>query len=87
MAFRKGLKIFDNGGKTVDRYTLITPEGDVFGFSENPHHPQGFGQYDGDYGNTLSSYRHLGKPIKPEDLPEEAQRYVIEVSEEPIYQC
>ena len=81
------VKIYDNGGKTIDRYTLITPEGDVFGFNENPYHPQGFCQYAGDFGNTLSSYRHLGKPIKLEDLPEQAQDYVTEMAEESIYQC
>ena len=71
-------KIYDNGGKTIDCYTLITPDGSVFGFNDAPYHPQGFGQFCGDFGNTLSSYRHLGKLIKIEDLPEDAQRFVKE---------
>ena len=76
----KRTKIYDNGGKTVDRYTLITPDGDVYGFNNQPYHPQGFGQYCGDFGNTLGRYDHLGKPIKVEDLPEQAQRFVREVT-------
>lgn len=35
--------IFDNGGKTLDRYTILTYDGNVFGASENPFH--GFGQF------------------------------------------
>lgn len=37
--------VFDNGGKTADRYTLILPDGEVHGCSENPYHPQGVGTY------------------------------------------
>lgn len=37
--------VFDNGGKTADRYTLILPDGDVYGCSENPYHPQGIGTF------------------------------------------
>lgn len=72
------IRIYDNGGKSIDRYTLITPDGDVFGFNDAPYHPQGFGQFCGSFGNYLSSYRHLGKPIKLEALPEDAQRFVKE---------
>ena len=39
--------IFDNGGKTFDRYTIIAADGEVYGSSCNPFHPQGFGQYCG----------------------------------------
>lgn len=37
--------IFDNGGDTFDRYTIILESGEIYGASENPFHPQGFGQY------------------------------------------
>jgi len=38
--------ILDNNGKTFDRYTIIdTKTADVWGASDNPFHPQGFGQY------------------------------------------
>lgn len=39
------LVVLDNGGKTHDRYTIILKDGDVFGASENPFQPLGFGQY------------------------------------------
>jgi hypothetical protein len=40
--------IFDNGGKTSDRFTIINKEtGDVFGCGENPETPNGAGKYCG----------------------------------------
>ena len=72
-------KIYDNGGETMDRYTLRIPieghQNKYHGFNECPFHPQGFGQYCGEY-NTERSYKHLGKLIKLEDLPDQAQRFV-----------
>lgn len=35
--------IFDNGGKTFDRYTIILSDGEIFSASDNPFHPQGVG--------------------------------------------
>ncbi len=40
--------VFDNGGKSIDKYTIINTEtGDVYSADDNPFHPQGFGQYGG----------------------------------------
>jgi hypothetical protein len=45
------IRCFDNGGKTCDRFTVYymdEPEGQyisLLGMSENPFHPQGFGQH------------------------------------------
>jgi hypothetical protein len=40
--------IFDNGGSTLDRYTIINKEtGDVFGCSEDPAAPNGEGRFIG----------------------------------------
>ena len=36
--------IFDNGGKTLDRYTIILSDGETFGASNDPFAPNGFGQ-------------------------------------------
>jgi len=45
----KEIFVFDNGGETLDRYTIIFKEdASLFGASENPFHPQGFGQYCGE---------------------------------------
>ena len=94
-------RIYDNGGKTYDRYTLrvltkpqvfsTDPEtikhllwkygkffNVMFGFSEEPFHPQGFGQYCGEY-ETQRSYKHLGKLVKLESLPDQAQKYVRQI--------
>ncbi len=74
------LRIYDNGGKTVDRYTMILPDGEAWGFSENPYHPQGFGQYAGNL-SDLRAFSHLGKPVKSiRDLPEGASRFVNEIA-------
>jgi len=62
--------------KSYDRYTLITEKREVYGFSSNPYHAQGFGQYCGEFkGNDT---RYLGKLIDISDLPEEAQKFVRE---------
>lgn len=48
------LFILDNGGETLDRYTIINEEtGDMIGASEQPFHPLGFGQY---CGNVADNY-------------------------------
>jgi hypothetical protein len=44
----KNYMIFDNGGKTADRFTIIKVEtGDVFGASEHPGEPGGIGRWCG----------------------------------------
>lgn len=79
------IRIYDNGGETLDRYTVLFTKKRVdgefigLGMSENPAHPQGFGQHFTsaeilDYPQSS----HLGKRIKFEDLPEDCQRLVIE---------
>ena len=73
------IKIYDNGGKTVDRYTMIMPDGEAWGFSESPYHPQGFGQYAGNL-SELKSFSHLGKPVGILDLSEQAGKFVDEIA-------
>lgn len=74
----QNIHIYDNGGKTFDRYTVIymdQPEGmglyGCRGMSEHPRHPQGFGMY----GSALPG-RHLGKRIAFEQLPQDCQKLV-----------
>ena len=44
----KNFIVFDNGGKTSDRFTIINLEtADVFGASGNPHEPSGVGRWVG----------------------------------------
>lgn len=70
--------IFDNKGKTIDRYTLITKDKSIFGFNEDPFSPQGVGQYCGEWegGLTKEETRHLGKRIAPQKLSGQARIYV-----------
>jgi hypothetical protein len=37
-------RITDNGGETIDRYTVTFSDGDYFGLNKAPTHPQGFSQ-------------------------------------------
>jgi hypothetical protein len=75
----KNVWIYDNGGKTFDRYTavyLLEREGPNLygarGMSEHPFHPLGFGMY-----CSAMPGRHLGKRIKFEQLPPDCQRLVL----------
>ena len=76
----KQVRLYDNGGKTFDRYTAVymnEPEGrgvyGARGMSEDPFHPMGFGQY-----CTAMPGRHLGKRIAFEALPKDCQRLVMQ---------
>ncbi len=73
------VRIYDNGGKTFDRYTVVfmdQPECRpgmfaALGMSENPFHPQGFGQH-----CQAMPGRHLGKRITLDQLPEDCRKLV-----------
>lgn len=39
------LVVYDNGGESYDRFTFILKDGDLFGSSENPFSPLGFGSF------------------------------------------
>jgi len=73
-------KIYDNGGKTWDRYTVLTEPWyfgkscDAFSFSENAKSPQGFNQYVGE----VYQGADIGKEIAFEDLPVEVREAFIE---------
>lgn len=79
----ENLKLFDNEGENIDRYTAVftnRPEREInmfeaSGFNENPFHPLGIGMHTSamiDDGKNS----HLGKEIKIEDLPEKAREFV-----------
>lgn len=55
----KNIIVYDNGGETVDRYTVIIGQ-DVYGMSHNPTNPQGFNQYLGNLEDTFfTDFDHL----------------------------
>lgn len=68
-------KLFDNGGMSFDRFTLIT-RGAAFGLSENALSPQGFNQFLCDE-DELVEDKHLGIRIELEDLPLEVYQAVM----------
>jgi hypothetical protein len=76
----KKVRIYDSGDSHLDRYTAVymdQPEGDGLfsgrGMSEDPFHPQGFGQM-----TTAMPGRHLGKRMKFEDLSKPCQRLIAQ---------
>jgi len=82
------LRMYDNGGTTIDRYTIVFTgryrhlTGGVFwhvGSSAAPFHPQGFYQHgeSTDWQIDYPSYKHLGKRIQWKDLPEDVQKAAL----------
>lgn len=75
------IKCYDNGGATVDRYTVVfldQPEPAkghfaCLGMNREPFHPQGFGQH-----SAAMDGSHLGKPVALADLPEDCQKLVLQ---------
>lgn len=70
------LKIYDNGGQTFDRYTVVTNVShnglyECLGLSEHPNSPQGFSQW----GNCIIG-NHLGKEINFDELSNELQEHI-----------
>lgn len=82
---RPVLACYDNGGKTLDRYTVLygAPLWDqsmgrnvpIRAMDANPFHPQGFGQW----GDMPAYHRDaLGKKIRFLDLPEQCRTLVVQ---------
>jgi hypothetical protein len=79
--YKTVLRIYDNGGKTADRYTILPPRWareyverdgrfDCIAADANPFHPQGFGQH-----VSATPGAHLGKRIAWDALPVAVQRF------------
>ena len=85
---RKTCRIYDNGGKTIDRYTACfrvermkdgTRYYPFVGFSTIPFSPLGFCQHgDDELPIDRPSGKHLGKRIPFESLNEDCQRLLIQ---------
>lgn len=78
MEYNDMFRVFDNGGKTIDRYTVFLandPEEGALGLSDNPTHPQGFSQW-GDA--DLSVVERRNEEIPFDQLPSNVQSHVIE---------
>ena len=74
------ISIYDQGDQYVDRYSVIYHDFEYDGMrqcrgiSENPTHPQGFGQWFELPNTTDQSI--LGCPIRFDDLPTECQKLI-----------
>lgn len=66
------VRVFDNGGKTLDRYTVII-DGSIFAMSGNPEHPQGVNQYVGEKPCNLSGDREL----RWDEVPEPVRKAIL----------
>lgn len=75
------LRVYDNGGKTFDRYTILPPRyakgykernglWEAIGSSECPFHPQGFGMH-----IAAAAGYHLGKRIHWDTLPASVKQF------------
>lgn len=82
------IRVFDNGGTTADRYTVIFTHAQSFytkgwfpvlGMSASPFHPQGVGMHN-EYNSPIDrpSYKHLGKKIRFQQLPYDCQALVLQ---------
>lgn len=74
------LRIYDNGGATCDRYTIVPPRWahgyrdrqywEAIASSREPFHPQGFGQ-----GCLVVPGPHLGRRIHWDNLPRDVRKF------------
>ena len=71
------MKLFDNGGKTLDRYTLITERGEIYCMDEQPTFPTGIGQYLGQVTRKVKDPElWAGDPIDYENVPKAVQDFI-----------
>ena len=76
------IKVYDNGGKTFDRYTVILSCGSIIGMSENPLSPQGFNQYCGDIKDyKLENNEMIGQKVSIKDLSDDVKQAIREREE------
>ena len=75
---RQKVVVYDNDGKTFDRYTVFityaTGETIAFGMSDNPMSPNGFNQYVGEVPREISPGKHQGKKLSR--IPKEIEKAV-----------
>jgi len=67
--------VFDNGGKTWDRYTVII-SGDVYTMSADADSPSGFNQWAGLLIELPNAIDKRDKEIALTDLPRSTQRAI-----------
>ncbi len=75
----KKIQVFDNGGISNDRYTVVI-DGSVFAINQVPFHPTyGFSQYCGEVEQGYIWNEKWGKEILDiSELPEETVKAIIQ---------
>lgn len=67
------IRIYDNGGETIDRYTVVFPDGECLGIGESGNVPNGFCMHVGSIHETgaaaVTEGEHLGERVTYETLP------------------
>jgi len=71
------VRIYDNGGRTIDRYTVIIGR-DAYGMSTDPFYPQGFNMHVGEVPNQVMLGGHLGKRVNFNSLPTEVKKAIMD---------
>ena len=91
--------IFDHGNEFADRYTLVSPDGNVYSFSDNPYFPTGIGQFSHNCDGDHSEYTFEGKllyvqemqqehkELNISELPKQAQKFVKEKIKNEVWEC
>ena len=77
------ISVWDNGGKSYDRYTLVDHTNNTyFGMSDNPLHPQGFGQsgFDIDMGKLAENSKNISFESLPIACQIAAHNWIINYS-------
>ena len=70
--------VSDNGGQTLDRYTIWLDDQSCLGLSSDPSHPQGFSQWSEYVGNAMDIIKeHSETLIQMCDLPENVREHAI----------
>ncbi len=74
----KNVKVYDNGGASNDRYTVII-DNSVYAMNETPFHPTyGFSQYCGELGSEYTWNENWGQEIHDvSELSDETVKAII----------
>ncbi|TAL66709.1 MAG: hypothetical protein EPN82_17120 [Bacteroidetes bacterium] len=75
----KEVKVYDNGGKTNDRYTIVV-DNSVYSMNKVPNHPNyGFNQYCGELEQGYEWNEKWGEEVHDiSELPEETLKAIIQ---------
>jgi len=70
------MKVYDNGGKTADRYTVVFSDGSMYAMSRDANMPNGVCMYIGNEKFTYVYPDALGKRINAKNLPEGTKKQI-----------